>query len=192
MGIPGIVDLGGKSADEIEKQASALEPGWFKAMVQDVYEQDGTLFLDFKLGDGRSVLERLWDPNRSDTDQKRQKSQQRRDLFAIRLGLVPRDARGTAFEFDWLNAIGRECVVEMDYSKPREEGGAKYVNLTYSGIYEPNDPRVPEVIRKGAVWAPLKSAAGIAKESKGYKTSAVSSPPAAAASKAAQLNLDDL
>lgn len=175
MGIRGSVDLGNKSAEQVEKAASGIDAGWYRALVADVYEDDHTnLKLVFELPDGRRHTETLWDPNASE---KPQRLQQRRDAFSIRLGLVPRDAKGTAFEFDWLDAIGREVVVNL--GKKQNDKGQFFTQLEWMGLYAADDLRVQEQV-KGQLRLTVDSEAS------------VSGPAPSTPAKQSSFSLDDL
>lgn len=186
MGIPGVVDLGSRSADQLEREASSLEPGWFKAVVKDAYLDDGNLALEFRLDDGRQHTEKLWDPSASE---KWQRLQERRDAFAVRLGLVPREAKGTAYEFDWLDAIGKDVAIELVWGKVNDKG-QRYIQLAWMGLYDIGDGRVPEAIRNGASFAG-PGAAQPATDGKVKKGAKSSSSPASSAQQS-RFNLDDL
>lgn len=162
MAIPGCVDLAGRSADQLEKEASAVEPGWFRAKVSDVYEKDGNIKLEFTLMDNRKHTETLWDPSASEAAVR---LQQRRDVFAVRLGLVPREAAGTAYEFDWTDCIGRDCALELVKGKPNDKGQS-YVQLSWVGVYPIDDSRVPANLRSGTPSAPQAVSVGAGGEKK--------------------------
>jgi len=187
MGIRGSVDLSGKSAADVEREGSTLEPGWYRATVQDIREDDGNLKIEFKLKDGRKYTETLWDPDRSEDEEKGKKSQQRRNLFAIRLGLVPREAKDTAYEFDWLDAIGRECVLKLAFGKPNAEG-LRYANIEWAGIFETHDNRVPAELRT----TPPAGAAAASTNGHAVPTFATASGSQPAAASRPAFNLDDL
>ncbi len=202
MSIRGSVDLGGRSADDVEREGSSLEPGWARATVQDLFEKEGSLFFEFRLADGRIATDVLWDPNRSESPAK---LVQRRSLYSIRLGLVPREAKDTVFEFDWLDAIGRECALELALA-PMDDKGRRFVKPTWAGLFALDDPRVPTPIRtREKTFLSAADAAALNEPKsniKGHKTQAAppSPPPASsgytapspAAARQSALNLDDL
>lgn len=145
MGIRGVVDTGNRTAEELELEASSLTPGWFRATVADVYEDDGNLKLKFDLADGRTHLDTLWDPTNSDNDRSAERLQQRRAGFSVRLGLVPREGKGR-FEFDWLDAIGKPCILHLVLSKPNKDG-RQFINLEWMGLFAIDDSRAPAPLR---------------------------------------------
>ena len=160
MAIRGMVDFGQQSAQELERSMESLQPGWYRATVSDmVADEHQNLKVHFDL-DGRNLTETLWNPEGGKDTNAMKRLAQRRGLFAIRLGLVPRDAKGQVCEFDWEDAIGRECVLELEWSKPNADG-KKFANVKWAGIYTTDDPRAIAGL-KGEKAPPKKAAAAAA------------------------------
>lgn len=193
MGIRGVTNLGGRSAEDLEREASGLEPGWFRARMEDVSEEEDNLKLKFRLADGRVHTETLWSPMNAENDKAAAALEKRRGAFSIRLGLVPREAKGTAYEFDWLACMGREYAIHLVLGKPNKEG-KQFIQLEWMGIFDVFDHRVPEAIR-----GPNPKATGITATGSTAMTASINSTPASAAVASSgggpqqqPLNMDDL
>lgn len=196
MAIRTVADFGQKSAQEIERAMEVLQPGWYRATISDVSEDNSNIKIHFDL-DGRALTETLWDPESGKDTKTAERLGNRRNLFLIRLGIIPRDAKGQVFEVDWEDLIGKECILELDWGRPDKETQKKYANLTWAGIYAADDPRALEKL-------PAESGASLAAPAAATTSSAPpSAPPPPAASPvnriagavgrgAGDINLDDL
>lgn len=158
-----IFDLTTTTADEVER-GGTLPPGWYLACVSDLEEDGLTHALKFTFTvaagpyRGAFVTDTLWHPANATDEKKRKITQNRRVLFASRLGLLAASDFGKAgVRVKWTDAIGKRVWLSVDnreYDKRDQHGrptGQKGVasNLKFDGIYPVDSDKVPADIRNG-------------------------------------------
>jgi hypothetical protein len=168
-----VVDLDIASPDELDKcdQSTRLEPGWYRAIVNEVYEdheQTGKFVLKFKLTKptrfaGRDVMEWLEHPSLG-TDEKGAETRKKRFLgWLKRLGLITAEMIASGNIAPNLeDALGREVVLFLIHKAKRVEwinpaNGKKewkddpdhpgYSNVDFMGVFPLDHYEIPDDLR---------------------------------------------
>jgi hypothetical protein len=96
-------DLGAKTAADVEAGGVLKQPGWYRVVVEDLKpgEQQGfekDLRLMFRVTEGpfkgSVISEFLNHPDNAGSVEKGKKLREKRDIWAVRMGLIPKDAKG--------------------------------------------------------------------------------------------------
>lgn len=150
------LDLTGIDLEQEDLGGPGLLPGWYPCQVTDSYEDHnnaGTLILEFTVtggpSKGRKITERLFSPANAADEEKAKVALRRLGLFALRLGLVTREASNKQVRPDWSKALGRLCVIKVIKRKGTDKHGneREFTNLDFAGVFDPSDDRVPEELR---------------------------------------------
>lgn len=149
------LDLEGIDLDQEEKGSGGLPAGWYPARVADAYEDHknpGTLVMEFTIADGphrgRKHTERLFSPLNADNEDKAKTASRRMGVFAVRLGLLPRNATGNVRP-DWSRAVGQDVVLHIVRRKYKDKNDneKEVSNIDFAGLFMPGDERIPEAAR---------------------------------------------
>lgn len=141
----------GKDVAELETRAASgglTPPGFYKAKLigaKNVTAKSGNsgYELTFSIIDGPfkggEVTETLWDTEHS-------RSQDRINLFCLRLGVLNRSPDGKKIiavegKQDFMDVLDTPCIIETHIEEyEREKGGTGHsVRLTYAGCHYPDD-----------------------------------------------------
>jgi hypothetical protein len=149
------LDFNGDSPESIEA-GTQTPPGWYHAMLEDVYEDEkfaGLAIFKYRvLGGnggvwtGRYVFDRIGDPDLADSKYAADNILKRRKLLAKRLGLVSDEdiLAGRQEQPEMCDAIGREVVLhvtrrsypEKDRATGQPTGNRREsVGVDFAGVY---------------------------------------------------------
>jgi hypothetical protein len=151
-------DLGAKTAAEVEAGGVLKQPGWYRVVLEDLKpgEQPGfekDLRLIFKVTEGpfkgSIISEFLNYPDNAGNVEKGKKLREKRDIWATRMGLIPKDAKGRG-GINWSAAIGQEYVIEVTHQTWKADGERKAgekTGIDYLGVYGLDHPKIPAAKR---------------------------------------------
>jgi hypothetical protein len=136
-------------AGKIDEEASnrgKLDDGYYRCRLAEttMNNEDGSQKLKFVVSHGEFVkrvhFETLWNPRFADDEQKRKSSTEKAQIFAVRLGAVPRDAKGRCAP-NWNLAVGKEFVLKIvnrKYTPDKGKNAGKEqtsCDVGYSGLW---------------------------------------------------------
>lgn len=141
------LDFGGQTIDAVDKSAGTPPDGYYRAKLTEAMPDDDHR-LEFKftichgLQAGRKVSGKLNNPGLADTPEHRESALKKARVWAVRLGLVPKEAEGKVASVNWSLAYGREVVVKVSsktYKKKKDgvETGetGTWQEIDYAGVY---------------------------------------------------------
>jgi hypothetical protein len=151
------VNLTGMKPEDLDGGAY-LPAGWYKATVSDVAEDNesaATVITYQVLGgkhDGRTIKDRITNPNYQDDDKKRELSVRRAAMMAKRLGILTDEqiSQGDV-DLEFNNAMGREVLIHVESRKYTDKSGneKEAIGLTFDGVYPlvaPIHDKVPDAV----------------------------------------------
>jgi hypothetical protein len=194
--------------------AAFLEvPGVYHAAINHVNEQpvtkSGGAIDGWEIGcavlggehDGKQFNLTLYNPRETDTEKQQEGAMARQAALLIASGLATEKDLDGEVDVDLQQMVGRQIVVELDLSQPKNPGDKQFIRLKYDRIYHVDDPRVATAWKSPAAVAlipkPLRrDPKGFDMEKLGGKPSGGASPTGAgskpAAASAPAVNVDDL
>ncbi len=128
-------------------QGGRLGPGMYLVTLNDMMETaDDKKIFEFAIADGPlkgiKLKYYLPDPSTVYDDVKHKTALARYSMIAKRLGvltdeMIQQKAADPSFKLalNWLDAIGREVWVEVDYGKDESGQTSVFANITYGGIW---------------------------------------------------------
>jgi hypothetical protein len=153
-------------SDITPEQAEAslrLPADWYRAVVHDVLEDaknQGTLIIEYEVTHGpfrgSKITDRVWSPDGAKTPEAAKKTLTRQIMVAKRLGLISEaDFGKSGVTIDWPDAVGREVVIHTRIREYMDTKGGKQESceLTFDGVYQPTDERIPAKFRPGSAAA---------------------------------------
>jgi hypothetical protein len=207
MGTQFTVDLSQDTPETIDR-GREVENDWYSAVVHDVGEdpRNGAVLFEFKVVAGMEtkgkyagaiIVERLFDPDLADTEQKREMGVRRQKLFASRLGLLAADAYGHQASGDWMDGVGKAVVVQVDKQSYTDAQGEKkeFTSVKFAGIFPPDHEKIPDPVRQALGLPPAR----LSPETRAKRAKAAAAepprqpgPPGAAADTRPPIDVSDL
>lgn len=147
------------SNDTPEKVDSGgrIESGWYRAILDDVYEDHSNNDTVFKyviqggVYDGMVVWERLSDLDQVDDDKSKAVIISKAKNRAKRLGLLGDDVFGSEAEIEFADAIGKEVILQVE-SEYKDKNTGQMVSCSprpgYAGVWTEDHPKLPIVAKK--------------------------------------------
>lgn len=151
------VGYAGERPENVETRANAggvLPPGFYAAQMvgaKPVTAKSGSVGTEFVFVvtegpfTGGQVTETLWDPN-PERPNTAARMNDRKMLFASRLGLIRKSADGKKYEdvpgkSGWVDCLDAAVIVEVQHETyTRDDGGTgTSVKLTFGGLYDARD-----------------------------------------------------
>lgn len=156
------LDLGGFKDEEDLSGMPLVPPGKYHVRVTDVREGKGktpAVVLRYQIlaGTDPQAIGMYQEDNVFLTDS----AIKRVALVALRLGLISRGDLGKKVNVNWLQAYGRELIVEIhDEEFERKDGTKGHTSkVTFGGVWDLNHPEVKDVPR-AAVSSPAGNGQG--------------------------------
>lgn len=137
------LNFGGKSAEQIDKESSRPPDGFYLAecIKRETSPEDFSEEFTWKITKGTSagaiVRGRLNNPAVADTPEKAESMVKKAKIWAVRLGVVPRDAVLENVTVDWTKAVGWKGVLKIKTRHYEKRDGTKgeITEPDYAGIY---------------------------------------------------------
>lgn len=136
------LNFAGQTIDDVDKSGGNPPDGFYRVNVTEVTNsaEDGSMHFKFKISQGpqagRHVKGKLSNPRFAETVEKAKTIADRAKIWAVRMGLVPKEAEGKTANVDYLKAIGKELVVKL---KTRvfdgDKGKVEFQEVEYAGVY---------------------------------------------------------
>lgn len=136
------LNFAGQTIDDVDKSGGNPPDGYYRVKADKVEHdpEDGSMKFSFKIThgvqSGRIVRGKLSNPRFAETPEKAKTIADRAKIWAVRMGLVPKDAEGKTANVDFTQAIGRDLVVKV---KTRtfdgNKGKVEFQEVEYAGVY---------------------------------------------------------
>jgi hypothetical protein len=179
------------SLDDEESSRGVREPGFYRAILDEVKESEHSegavdFYYRVTMGDykGSIVRDTLYHPDYARKDSSAPGLARRLRILAGRLGLW--DGKpGEAVNVCWLDAIGREVVIQAIEDKYKDKGGVERVNYKpdFAGIFPLDHHEIPEAVRTALALPPARP-----KDSGSQATTSTAAAHSGPAGKAAKVN----
>lgn len=155
---------GAKSVEDLDRE-SHVEPGWYRAKVEDATQNDKTgaeVIVCQVMGgrfDGCKADIQLQDPEQVTDVKKAERAISRIQVIATRLGLVSKEMLGNDdVDINFNDAIGKEVVIECEAREYTKDNGTKssFTGIAYTGIYPLDHEKIPDQVRKDLGLPPAR------------------------------------
>lgn len=160
------IGYAGEAPENVETRAAAgglLPAGFYVARLDGAKPRtansgsDGTEFT-FTVAEGpfagATVTDTVWNPN-PEKPQAAARLNDRRMLFASRLGLIRKSADGKKYEdvpgkTGWVDCLDAVVIVEVQHEKYKRDDGTEGVSarLAFGGIHDKHDPKARAALGK--------------------------------------------
>ncbi len=157
------LDFSGETPEQVDLAAGRIPDGWYRAILAASEDdlESGAKKLQFKVSQGlhagKKITQTLWHPRFAPDEEKAKSAMQKARIFAVRMGLVPREAKG-AFTMNFDAALNKEFVVKVKTFKS-EKTGKEFAELEYSGVFPFDHRDIPADVRVALGLSPLAGAA---------------------------------